>query len=180
MRVVSLTRTTRSPGDRILKVDHAGEHGAVWVYGGQIAVARITCPSLVPQLEAFRQHERRHRAVFRDELRRRGVKRCRSDWLCAAGGLVLGVVTGLMGRGAILATTVAIERVVLEHLRDQMQELGACDRAAFLAIASIVSDETLHLDESAHQMGVGSHWSRMLVPVVSASTEFVIWMGMRL
>ena len=90
-------------GDRVLKVNHAGEHGAVNIYAGQRLVGRITAPSLLPQLREFQSHEEKHRAIFAGELERRGLRRCRSYTLCAVGGYVLGCVTALCGRSAIAA-----------------------------------------------------------------------------
>lgn len=167
-------------GGRILKVDHAGEQGAVNIYRAQILAARFTAPALVPQLREFKSHEERHRAVFATELQRRGVRRCRSYWLCGIGGWVLGLVTGLLGRHAIATTTVAVERVVLRHLEAQLRELAGQDEAAVAAIAQIVDEERQHHDQSAAHLEPGRFWSRLLSPVVAASTESVIWLGMRL
>jgi len=96
-------------GDRIIKVNHAGEHGAINIYSGQILMARITAPSLLEQLVEFRSEEEKHRAIFLAESQRRGRPRYRSYWLCGIGGYLLGLITGLFGRRAIAATTVAVE-----------------------------------------------------------------------
>ena len=165
-------------GARILKVNHAGENGAVHIYAAQIFLARLTAPDLVRDLREFRSHEERHRAIFQAELLRRGRPRCRSYALCALGGLVLGFVTALFGRRAIAATTVAVERVVLRHLQHQLTQLRASDPAAAQAIESIVADEQQHHDELATQDR--GRWVRCLEPVVAASTETVIWLGMKL
>ena len=167
-------------GDRILKVDHAGEHGAVAIYTGQILLARLTAPSLVAELEHFREHERRHRALFATELQRRGRRRCRSYAFCWLGGLTLGLLTGACGAGAIAATTVAVERVVLRHLEHQLTVLEGDDSAAVAAIAAIVAEEREHHDRSAVHLAASRAWTRLLMPVVSASTELVIWLGMAL
>lgn len=74
-------------GDRIIKVNHAGEHGAIAIYTGQILLARLTAPALVDELREFRSHEERHRAIFGAELVRRGRPRCRSYWFCGLGGV---------------------------------------------------------------------------------------------
>jgi 3-demethoxyubiquinol 3-hydroxylase len=166
-------------GGRILKVNHAGENGAVHIYFAQAAVARLTAPGLVAELIEFRLHEERHRAIFWAELQRRGRPRCRSYGLCALGGFVLGLVTGLLGRAAIAATTVAVERVVLRHLKHQIAQLRLSDPAAVQSIEAIVADEQRHHDELAAQAG-GVFWVRLLEPVVAASTEAVIWLGMKL
>lgn len=167
-------------GDRVMKVNHAGEHGAIQIYTGQIFMARFTARALVPELRAFREHEKRHLAIFMSELTRRGVRRCRSFRLCGGGGLVLGLATGLFGQRAIAATTVAVERVVLAHLRHQLTVLSGNDDHAVAAISQIVDEEQQHHDHSALHLDETQFWSRLLSPVVAAATESVIWLGMRL
>jgi ubiquinone biosynthesis monooxygenase Coq7 len=166
-------------GSRILKVNHAGENGAVNIYRGQILAARITARAMVAELMEFQSHEEKHRAIFEAELRRRGRPRCRSFMLCGAGGFVLGILTGLCGRRAISATTVAVERVVLRHLAHQLHTLRGKDDAAVQAISAIVNDEQQHHDRSAAHLEQGRFWPTVLAPIVSASTEAVIWVGMR-
>ena len=167
-------------GDRIIKVNHAGEHGAIGIYTGQILMARITAPKMVTELREFRSHEQRHRAIFGAELERRGRRRCRSYWLCGMGGFALGAITGLLGCSAIAATTTAVESVVLRHLEHQITLLQGHDPAAISAISSIVAEEQQHHDQSLGHVQAGTFWSRVLTPIVSASTEAVIWLGMRL
>ena len=167
-------------GDRIIKVNHAGEHGAIHIYSGQIFMARITARSLLEQLVEFRSEEEKHRAIFLVELQRRGRPRCRSYWLCGIGGYLLGLITGLLGRRAIAATTVAVEAVVLKHLEHQLCVLNGCDSAATTAISAIVSEERQHHDQSEAHLEGHRFWRAVIEPVVSASTEAVIWLGMRL
>jgi len=166
-------------GSRIIKVNHAGEHGAVNIYSGQIFMARLTARAMVSELVEFRSHEQRHRALFLAELQRRGRPRCRSYFLCGFGGYVLGLITGLLGSSAIAATTVAVERVVLRHLEQQLSVLQGTDPFAVVAISAIVSEERQHHDRSAAQVMSSRFWSKVLTPIVSASTEAVIWVGMR-
>lgn len=168
----------RHLGDRILKVNHAGEHGAIAIYSGQICMARLTAPDLVTELQEFRSHEQKHRAIFWQELSRRGQRRCRSYGLCALGGWVLGLITGLLGRQAIAATTAAIEQVVLGHLSQQIQQLRGVDDAAVAAISAIIDEEQTHHDHAAAQLNAGQFWPTLLKPVVALSTESVIWVGM--
>jgi len=167
-------------GGRVLKVNHAGENGAISIYAGQILVARVRARSLIPELAEFKSHEEKHRAIFLAELQRRGLQRCRSYWLCAAGGFTLGVITALLGRRAIAATTVAVECVVLGHLKHQLRALAGKDEAAVEAISKIVAEEQQHHDQSAAHVGVGGFWQRVLTPIVAGSTESVIWLGMHL
>lgn len=180
MHRLSKVRPTLSYAEQVLKVNHAGENGAVHIYAGQLLVGRLTAPALMHELQTFKQDEERHRAIFAEELRHRGVRRCRSYRLCGLGGFVLGVTTGLLGKAAIAATTVAVERVVLRHLEHQLKELQGKDEAAAAAINAIVKEEQAHHDHSAAHAGQKSIWSAVLSPVVAASTQAVIWLGMRL
>ncbi len=166
-------------GNRMMKVDHAGEHGAICIYSGQLFMARLFVPGMVNELKEFLSHERRHRTVFLEELQRRNYPRCRSYWLCGIGGLALGLVTGICGLKAIVATTVAVESVVLKHLAHQLDVLGDIDLHAVAAITSIVEEEQHHHDHSAAQIDVRDPRFRVLTPMVTAWTEAVIWMGMR-
>ncbi len=167
-------------GDRILKVNHAGEHGAISIYSGQLALAWLTAPKLVPELQEMREHERKHRAIFWAELQRRKRPRCKSYALCAIGGFTLGLITGALGGKAITATTVAVERVVLEHLSLQIEQLRDIDAPAVEAISAIIDDERTHHDLSAQHVSESDLWFRLLRPVVATSTESVIWLGMKL
>jgi ubiquinone biosynthesis monooxygenase Coq7 len=145
-----------------------------------MVLGRLTAPALMAELREFRKHEEKHREIFASELRRRGVRRCRSYVLCGIGGFVLGLLTGLFGRTAISATTVAVERVVLGHLREQLRVLRGYDAEAVAAISQIVAEEQEHHDRSAEQAAGDRFWKAVLAPVVAFSTESVIWLGMRL
>lgn len=166
--------------ERVLKVNHAGENGAINIYAAQIMVARFTAPSMVAKLQEFKAHEQEHRSIFWNELQSRGVRRCRSYVLCGVGGFALGFITALFGLRAIAATTAAVERVVLGHLQSQLRALDGQDDAAVAAISKIVEDEAQHLEQSELHLAAGQFWPQVLTPIVAASTEAVIWLGMRL
>lgn len=173
-------RSQQDLAARILKVNHAGENGAVHIYTGQILFARFTAPKMLSELIEFKSHEEKHRTLFWDELQRRHRPRCRSYWLCGIGGFVLGLVTGALGAQAIAATTVAVERVVLRHLEQQLAQLHGIDEAAVRVIEAIVTEERQHHDLSASRLLPSQFWNKLLTPIVSACTETVIWVGMRI
>jgi 3-demethoxyubiquinol 3-hydroxylase len=164
METIALIEGSKNLGDRIIKVNHAGERGAICIYSGQILMARVTARSLVNELLEFRSHEQRHLAIFGAELKRRGRPRCRSYWLCGIGGYLLGICTGLFGRAAIAATTVAVESVVIRHLKHQLVVLGNTDPEAVSAISAIVSEEQQHHDNSAAHIQSGAFWPRVEIP----------------
>jgi ubiquinone biosynthesis monooxygenase Coq7 len=157
-------------GGQVMKVDHAGEHGAICLYRAQIALARRRAPQLVPQLEHFLAQELGHHARFAEELRRRGLRRCHSYSLCGLGGWMLGALTGLAGAQAIAATVVAVERVVLAQLKRQMKQL-AQDPNAYGAVLNIVLDEREQRERAKLALCQGSFWPRLILPVVGAAVR---------
>ena len=166
-------------GNRMLKVDHAGEQGAICLYRAQRTAARVTAPAMVDHLSDFLIHEKRHRAVFGAALMQRRAPRSRMFWPCAIGGYVLGFLTGLFGARAIAATTLAVEATVLRHLADQRRALSGLDAEAVAIIGSIIEDEQIHHDRFLDRMKLDPWWLRALRSIISASTEAVIWLGMR-
>jgi ubiquinone biosynthesis monooxygenase Coq7 len=84
-----------------------------------------------------------------------------------------------MGVRSIATATVAVERVVLRHLRQQLLEIGATDPDATAAISAIWSEEQHHHDQSAARIRDAGVIDRMIGSVISAATEVVIWIGMR-
>jgi len=173
-------RLADSLASRMIKVDHAGEFGAINIYRAQIAVSRLLARGHIGMLRDFLSHEERHHATFADLLRERGLRRCRSWLLCGVGGYALGLTTALLGPNAVMVCTHAVEDVVNLHLAEQMHYMRERDPAAYAAVASIVADETAHQQLAGEQMNTRTWLARGIAAVVRLSTEAVIWVGMKL
>jgi ubiquinone biosynthesis monooxygenase Coq7 len=164
----------------MLRLDHAGELGAIQIYRAQILVGRLLRRGCVATLEEFLTHERRHYATFSAALARIGARPCRSLLLCALGGFVLGLLTGVLGARAIMACTDAVETVVHRHLEEQLAWLAPRDAHAHAAVASIVRDEREHRDAARQALGPGrGPIERVVHRCAAAATEGVIRLGMR-
>ena len=163
----------------MIKVNHAGENGAVNIYRAQRFVALFRAPSLRGQLTVQQAHEEAHRRLFGNWLARNGVRRCVSYHLCGLGGFTLGLVTGVMGANAVAATTFAVENVVLDHLDEQISYLSAHDASACECVKAILKDEQDHHDQAEHQVDQSRAMTRSLIWIVRLCTESVIRFGMR-
>ena len=120
--------------ERIIRVDHAGERGAIGIYTAQLIVARILYKDLVPTLEAMLCHERKHYATFSRLLKSRKIRHCYGLGLWAVGGVILGTLTALLGRNAIWVCTNSIETTVLQHLQWQLAFLNKHDTEAYAEV----------------------------------------------
>ncbi len=170
-----MERLNRTIPARILRVNHGGEHGAIRIYRAQIATARVRCPDLLPFLEEALGHEREHLAAFRALMPARQSKPCRLMWIWGMGGAVLGTLTGLIGRGAIVACTVAVERTVHRHLDDQLAYLRPRDSELAAVIGVIQRQEQEHIEEAARR-GKSARW---LESTISALTDGLIFLSTR-
>jgi len=147
-----------SPGDsgrarrtaEMLRVDHAGEYGAVAIYRGQQAVfGRIgKTRRIAKQLKHMEAEEQRHLAAFDALLAERGARPTVLTPLWNAAGHALGVATALMGERAAHACTEAVETVIEGHYQAQVDELNAADVEPELAaaFAQFREDELAHRD----------------------------------
>lgn len=165
---------------KILKVNHAGEFGAVNIYRSQIFMSKIFIPDLVPMLEDFLNDELRHMEIFWDEIKRRNGIKCKSFWLCGLGGYFMGFISSLLGRKGIMACTWAVESVVVNHLENQLIYLAnKNDTKAYEAVASILDDEKNHRDTGYNEGGTKNVFYQPLRCIISSFTEIVIRFGMR-
>lgn len=166
--------------DQILRVDHAGECGAINIYRSQIAVARLLHPDVVDDLGRMLEHELRHFQTFDSLLKTRGVRPCYALPLWMVGGWLLGASTALLGKKAIWVCTAAIENTVNQHLDHQVAVLSTSDAEALAAVESIRRDEEEHEDHAVKHGGEGRGLYRVLRWFVKGATALAIWLSTKL
>jgi 3-demethoxyubiquinol 3-hydroxylase len=162
---------------RILKVNHAGEYGAIRIYKAQVAVAQKLYPELVGHLSEMLGHELEHCASFRAAMPSRLARPCRIMTLWGMGGSVLGFVTAVMGRQAIWTCTAAVEAAVHRHLDDQLFFLAGRDPELHKVILDIREEELAHLNTAESNIEGSSILRRALRAVISWLTDVMIWLS---
>lgn len=162
---------------RILKVNHAGEYGAIRIYRAQIWVARWRCAEVVPFLEETLAHEINHCALFRSAMPERNARPCRIMALWGNGGYVLGALTALMGRQGIWICTAAVEAAVHRHLQDQLFFLRDRDAELHGLILAIQDEELLHLHHAEDHITANGFSARLSDWIISRSTDVAIWLS---
>ncbi|MCI3181882.1 hypothetical protein C5708_16680 [Caulobacter sp. CCUG 60055] len=158
---------------RLLRVNHAGEVGAIRIYRGQLWLARFRAPDLADFLTETLAHEQEHRSTFARLMKERDVRPCRTLGFWAAGGLALGLFAAALGRDAILVCTEAVERTVHGHLTGQVAWLAGRDEALAAAIAAVDAEEQTHLAFAVSRRSSGGlAWLNALI---AGATEVLIW-----
>lgn len=164
---------------RILRVNHAGEHGAVSIYSAQIEWARRHAPDILGWLEETIGHEQTHRELFRSAMPARAAKPCRLMSIWSVGGATLGWLTARMGRAGVMACTAAVERTVHRHLVEQQAFLRSHDAELLGIVATVQFDEDAHLAHAEANLKGGGWLAKAIYPVVSCATEFMIFLSTR-
>ncbi|MEE9453411.1 MAG: demethoxyubiquinone hydroxylase family protein [Paracoccaceae bacterium] len=162
---------------RIAKVNHAGEYGAIRIYGAQILVSSFLWKSVVSHLEQLQTHEIEHCQLFQDATKKRNTRSCRTMFIWSYGGWMLGFVTALLGPKSIWACTEAVEDTVHKHMPDQLHFLKTRDPDLFDIIKGIQTEEEGHLLLARAEIGKTNSFAELLFKVVSLSVELVVWLS---
>jgi 3-demethoxyubiquinol 3-hydroxylase len=136
--------------EQMIRVDHAGEFGALCIYEGQLAVLERN-PAASANVEAIKrmaEQERTHFAAFEHMVKERAVRPTALEPLWYAAGYALGAATALMGEKAALACTVAVEDVIDDHYAKQIERLGNTDPELKETVTKFHRDEVEHRDEA--------------------------------
>jgi ubiquinone biosynthesis monooxygenase Coq7 len=163
---------------RILRVNHAGEHEAVFIYGAQLKAAS-RYPEFKDWIAETLGHEIVHRAAFLAAMPSRAAKPCRALVVWSVGGRVLGWITACFGRTGLMACTAAVERTVHRHLSEQIAHLAGRDDELSELIRAIRIEEDDHLAFAESNGRHDTAFARSLSAVVSAATDLLIWISTR-
>ena len=164
---------------RILRVNHAGEQGAIAIYGTQISRAKSRYPDLLPWLEETLGHEKKHRETFLALMSTRAVTPCPVAGIWSVGGAVLGFVTASLGRSGVIVCTAAVERTVHKHLVEQIAYLQGRDDALADGIRQVQVEEDAHLAFAEANHDPRAPFARFLSVLVGIVTEILIWLATR-
>lgn len=152
----TMTRKPRpkAPGshadlESMIRVDHAGEYGAVRIYQGQLAVLkrRRGSAQAVATIEHMEAQEQHHLATFDRLVNERRVRPTALEPIWRIAGFALGAATAAMGEKAAYACTAAVEEVIDDHYASQIAALEpGQDDALKETVAEFRADEAQHRD----------------------------------
>ncbi|MFM2273485.1 MAG: hypothetical protein RL702_2550 [Pseudomonadota bacterium] len=131
--------------ERILRVDQAGEYGAIRIYAGQLAVMGNRAPH-AGEVQHMAEQEAAHLARFNALLAERRVRPTALQPFWHVAGFALGAATALIGPEAAMACTAAVEEEIDRHYTQQLDELGESEPELAATIAQFRDDERAHRD----------------------------------
>ncbi|MDP2260737.1 MAG: demethoxyubiquinone hydroxylase family protein [Caulobacter sp.] len=160
----------------ILRVDHAGELGAVHIYRGQQAVLGKVrgLERTTAQLAEMEGHEAVHLARFDALLNEHRVRPTLMAPLWRAAGFMLGAGTALMGEKAAHACTEAVETVIEGHYAAQIAELADRDPELAAELSKFRDEELAHRDIAIEEGAREAPAYPLLAAVIQAGCKAAI------
>jgi 3-demethoxyubiquinol 3-hydroxylase len=140
--------------EEFIRVDHAGERGAVKIYEGQLLALNtlVKDEKLKKIIEEMKVHEKEHCEFFEKEIKKRDIKPTKLLPLWDLLGVTLGFSSTLLGKKAAMLCTASVEEVIDKHYQSQIDQLDKTEKELKKNITKFREDE-LHHKDIAYEKG---------------------------
>ena len=140
--------------EEFIRVDHAGERGAIKIYEGQLLALNtlVKDDSLKKIIEEMKVHEKEHCEFFENEIKKRNIKPTKFLPLWDLLGVGLGFGSTLLGKKAAMLCTASVEEVIDKHYLDQINQLESNEQELKDKILKFREDE-IHHKNIAYEKG---------------------------
>ena len=161
-------KKTNKRVQEFIRVDHAGERGAVKIYEGQLLALNtiVKNESLKKTIEDMKEHEIEHCQFFEKEIKKRNIEPTKFLPLWDLLGVGLGFGSTLLGKKAAMLCTASVEEVIDKHYLDQINQLGPEEEELKKKITKFRQDELDHKDiayeEGATKKGIYSIMDKII------------------
>ena len=134
--------------EQFIRVDHAGERGAVKIYEGQLLALNtlVKDESLKKTIEEMKIHEKEHCDFFEKEIKKRNINPTKLLPLWDLLGVGLGFGSTILGKKAAMLCTASVEEVIDEHYQNQINQLDSDEIELKKKIIKFREDELHHKD----------------------------------
>ena len=121
-----MKKTDKNKIEEFIRVDHAGERGAIKIYEGQLLALNtlVKNENLKKMIEEMKNHEKEHLDFFSKEIKKRKIKPTKLIPLWDLLGVGLGFSSVIMGKKATMLCTASVEEVIDEHYQNQINEIN--------------------------------------------------------
>jgi len=141
-----MEKTNKKTLEEIIRVDHAGERGAIKIYEGQLLALKTIKKdeNLLNIIEEMKEQEKEHLEYFEKEIRKRKIKPTSLLPLWDIMSVALGFGSALLGKKATMLCTASVEEVIDGHYNNQLKKLGNDEKDLKKKIEKFKEDEVNH------------------------------------
>ena len=148
-----MKKTNKKMLEEFIRVDHAGERGAIKIYEGQLLALKTfkKDPELLKTIEDMKEHEQEHSDFFESEIRKRNIKPTKFLPLWDILGIGLGFGSTILGKQAAMLCTASVGDVIDEHYQNQINKIQDDEKKLKEKIKKFRADELEHKDIAYEQ-----------------------------
>jgi len=149
-----MKKTNKKKIEEFIRVDHAGERGAIKIYEGQLLALNtfVKDENLKKTIEKMKNHEKEHLDFFNKEIKKRNIKPTKLLPLWDLLGVGLGFGSAIIGKKAAMLCTASVEEVIDKHYQNQINQLHSNEKVLKEKIKKFRDDE-LHHKNIAYENG---------------------------
>ena len=143
-----MKKTNKKKLEEFIRVDHAGERGAIKIYEGQLLALNtiVRNDELKKKIGEMKKHEQEHSNFFENEIVKRNIKPTKFLPLWDLLGLGLGFGSTILGKKAAMLCTASVEEVIDEHYKNQIDQIEVDEKNLKEKIIKFRQDELDHKD----------------------------------
>ena len=171
-----MTTINKKKIEEFIRVDHAGERGAVKIYEGQLLALNtlVKDEELKKTIEEMKVHEKEHSNFFEKEIKKRNIKPTKLLPLWDLLGVTLGFSSTLLGKKAAMLCTASVEEVIDKHYQNQIDQLGKNEKELKKNIIKFREDELHHKDIAYDNGATKEGFYSILDKVIKTSSRIAI------
>ena len=169
-------KKTSKKVEEFIRVDHAGERGAVKIYEGQLLALNtlIKNEDLKKTIEEMKVHETEHCQFFEKEIKKRNIKPTKFLPLWDLLGVGLGFGSTILGKKAAMLCTASVEEVIDKHYLDQINQLGPEENKLKKKIAKFRQDELDHKNIAYEEGASKKGFYSIIDKIIKTSSKIAI------
>ena len=171
-----MAKINKKKVEEFIRVDHAGERGAVKIYEGQLLALNtfIKDENLKKTIEKMKVHEKKHCEFFENEIKKRNIQPTKFLPLWDLLGVGLGFGSTLLGKKAAMLCTASVEEVIDDHYKSQTYKLGDDEKDLKSKIIKFRQDELDHKDIAYEEGATKKGVYKVLDKVIKTSSRIAI------
>jgi len=171
-----MKKTNKNKVEEFIRVDHAGERGAIKIYEGQLLALNtiIKNEKLKKKIEEMQVHEKEHCDYFEKEIKKRNIKPTKFLPLWDLLGVGLGFGSAIIGKKATMLCTASVEEVIDQHYQNQINQLKNDEKELKNKIVKFRNDELQHKDIAYEEGATKKGFYSIMDKIIKTGSKIAI------
>ena len=171
-----MKKTNKQKLEEFIRVDHAGERGAIKIYEGQLLALStlINDEDLKKIIKEMKKHEEEHANFFEKEIKKRNIKPTKLLPLWDLLGIGLGFGSTILGKKAAMLCTASVEEVIDDHYKKQIDQLGSDEKNLKDKIIKFRKDELYHKNIAYNEGATKKGFYSVMDKIIKTGSKIAI------